>query len=243
MSQAAQSMPSRHDKATGQNPSYEDLLTTVEYLLDEQKRLTQRLTFAERTARELYDQAQYANNLARSAQKFVNLAQEQKKSAKKSNAGMPTTWIGGSWLAPSEAVLAPAEKAWQEGNAQKALNIVGPLFQRHDMTVSEDVHMNLFTSAILRASGDLAQSAKYAEDALVIAKEAGSYMLASKAEFHRGLCYLKQNRFAQAQWCLVLASHLEGHQDQIEANRVFAEERRLNLGPSDPGRKLDLTYI
>lgn len=68
-------------------------------------------------------------------------------------------------------------------------------------------------------------------------------MLASKAEFHRGLSYLKQNRFAQAQWCLVLASHLEGHQDQIEANRVFAEERCRNSASKDPGRKLDLQYI
>lgn len=139
--------------------------------------------------------------------------------------------------------MAPAEKSWQDGNGQRALVLVEPLLRRHDLTVSEDVNANLFVSAILRASGDLAQASKYAEDALVIAKEADSYMLASKAEFHRGLCYLKQNRYAQAQWCLVLASQLEGHQEQIEANRVFAEERCRNAGPRDPNRKLDLDYI
>ncbi|KAI4284407.1 MAG: hypothetical protein L6R35_004918 [Caloplaca aegaea] len=249
MSQELQSIPSGHEEVscvsaiTDQNPSYDGLLGAVEYLLDERKHLMQRLTFAERTAQEFCEQARYANSLARTAQTSIILAKDQTKSESKSKAGVPTTWIGGSWLAPSESVLAPAETAWQDGNAQKALTMVTLLFQRHDITVSEDVHMNLFTSAILRASGDLAQAGKYAEDALVIAREADSYMLASKAEFHRGLCFLKQNRFAQAQWCLVLASHLEGHQDQIEANRVFADERRRNLGPSDPGRKFDLACI
>lgn len=146
-------------------------------------------------------------------------------------------------LAPSEDILAPAEKMWQDGNAQRALALVGPLLRRPDLTVSQDVNINLFISALLRASGDLPQASKCAEDGLVIAREAGAYMLASKAEFHRGLNFLKQNRYAQAQWSFVLAAHLEGHEDQVEANRAFAEEKCRSLEPTDPGRKLDLGLI
>ena len=229
--------------SSDQAPSYGDLLETVQCLFEDRKRLSQRLRFAERTIQELGQQAQHANILARNAQHSVTIAREAKKIEKAPDAGKPSTWIGGSWLAPSEDILIEAEKMWQDGNAQQALIHVEPLLRRHELTVSEDVNTHLFISAILRASGDFAQASKYAEDALVIAKEADAYMLASKAEFHRGLSYLKQNRFAQAQWCLVLASHLEGHQEQIEANRIFAEERCRNSATEDQSRKLDLEYI
>ncbi|KAI4172858.1 MAG: hypothetical protein LQ343_003265 [Gyalolechia ehrenbergii] len=228
---------------SSRNPTYGDLVQTIQFLLDDRERLSQRLKFAERTMREFSQQAQHANSLTRNAQQSVVLARDKKKIKKRSDAGKPSTWIGGSWLAPSENILAPAEKTWQDGNAQQALVLVEPLLRRHDLTVSEDVNANLFISAILRASGDFAQASKYAEDALVIAQEADAYMLASKCEFHRGLSFLKLNRFAQAQWCLVLASHLEGHQDQIEANRVFAEERSCDSASRDPDSKLDLGYI
>lgn len=223
-----------------QVPTYDDLLGTVQYLLEERKRLSQRLRFAERTVQEFSQQAQHAISLTSELQKRLAPTSQTEQ---KAGAGKPSTWIGGSWLAPSEEILAPAEKLWQDGNAQGALVFLEPLLRRPKPTVSEDVNVHLFISSILRASGDLAQASKYAEDGLVIAREADCYMLASKSQFHRGLCYLKQNRYAQAQWCLVLASHLEGHQEQIEANRVFAEERCRNAGPKDQGRKLDLDYI
>ncbi|KAL8830774.1 MAG: hypothetical protein Q9170_005579 [Blastenia crenularia] len=228
---------------SSQNPSYGDLLNAVQYLLKDRNSLSQRLRFAERTNEELRQQAEHANKLARDAQRPVNLARDGKKVETSVDATKPSTWIGGSWLAPSEDMLAPAEKTWQEGNAQQALLLAGPLLRRHDLTVSEDVNTNLFISSIMRASGDLAQASKYAEDALVIAKEADAYMLASKAEFHRGLSFLKQNRFAQAHWCLCLASHLEGHQDQIEANRLFAAERCRNSPSDDTSSQVDLNYI
>lgn len=249
MDPQSQAMPKEHGElpntsaSRNQNPSYDDLLGTIQYLLEEQKSLAQRLRFAERTVQELSQQAQYTNSLARNAQQSIALAGNRKTIDGRPDVGKPSTWIGGSWLAPSEDVLAEPEKTWQDGNAQGALNLAGRLLRRHSPTVSEDVHTNLFISAILRASGDLGQASKYAEDALVIAKDADSYLLAGKSEFHRGLCYIKQNRFAQAQWCLVLASHLEGHQEQIEANRIFAEERCRNSGSRDPARKLDLEYI
>ncbi|KAL8921213.1 MAG: hypothetical protein Q9208_005824 [Pyrenodesmia sp. 3 TL-2023] len=232
------------------NPSYDDLVGTVQYLLQERKRLEQRLIFAERTVQELSQQAQYANILARHAQQSAATAtatpsrDKEKRRERAMATGRPSTWIGGSWLAPSEAILGPAEKIWQGGDAQGALVATSALLRHHSLTVSEDVHIHLFMSAILRAAGDAAQASKYAEDGLVIAKEADSYMLASKCEFHRGLCFIQQKRYAQAQWCLVLASHLEGHQDLLEANRVVAEEMCLHISEEKhPGRRLDLRSI
>ncbi|KAL8699957.1 MAG: hypothetical protein Q9201_005706 [Fulgogasparrea decipioides] len=231
-----------HAVTDSSDPSYEDLLGTIQYLVEDRKRLSQLLVFANRTIQEFSQQARHANKLlALDAQEAAAFTGNSNKSTK--SASEPSTWIGGSWLAPSEDILAPAEKMWQDGNAQRALIIAGPLLRRPDMTVSEDVNIHLFISAVLRASGDYAQASKYAEDALVIARGEDAYMLASKAEFHRGLCYLKQNKHAQAQWCLVLASHLEGHEEQIETNRIYAAERCGNSEPTDPGRKLELEYI
>ncbi|KAL8720024.1 MAG: hypothetical protein Q9181_007974 [Wetmoreana brouardii] len=231
-----------HAVTDSSDPSYEDLLRTIQYLIEDRKRLSQRLVFADRTIQEFSQQARHVNKLlALSPQKATASTGNSNKSTKR--AGKPSTWIGGSWLAPSEDILAPAEKMWQDGNAQRALIIAGPLLRRPDLTVSEDVNTHLFVSAVLRASGNYAQASKYAEDGLVIARDEDAYMLASKAEFHRGLCYLKQNKYAQAQWCLVLASYLEGHQEQIETNRIYAAGKCGNSEPTDPGRKLQLEYI
>lgn len=258
MNQPTETLSNEHGQvanvsvSSAPDPSYDDLVGTVQYLLEERKRLEQRLVFAERTVVELSQQAQYANTLARNAQQSAVTAtttaapsrDKEKRRERAVGTVKPSTWIGGSWLAPSEAILAPAEKIWQGGDAQGALVATSALLRHHNLTVSEDVHIHLFMSAILRAAGDAAQASKYAEDGLVIAKEADSYMLASKCEFHRGLCFIQQKRYAQAQWCLVLASHLEGHQDLLEANRVLAEEECLHiLEEKHPGRRLDLRSI
>ncbi|KAL8689146.1 MAG: hypothetical protein Q9218_005118 [Villophora microphyllina] len=233
-----------------QNPSYDDLLGTIQYLIEDRKRLSEHLAFANRTAEEFKQQARHAQIVAKAAAEATILTTDVNKSKKSlGDTSTPSTWIGGSWLAPSETSLAPAEKLWQDGHAQQALIIVGQLLREPAPTVSENVHARLFISALLRASGALPEAHKYAEDALAIAREASAnsepdaYMLASKAEFHRGLCFLKMGRYAQAQWCLVLASHLEGHREQIEANRVFAMENCLELGMEEEGRRIDLSYI
>ncbi|KAL8907625.1 MAG: hypothetical protein Q9207_001276 [Kuettlingeria erythrocarpa] len=251
MDQATKTLPDQQgrianpDARSAPNLSYGDLVGTIQYLLEERTGLEQRLFFAERTVQELSQQAQYANTLAREAQQSAataTIAGDQR--AKAMARGKPSTWIGGSWLAPSEPILAPAEKMWQAGNAQGALVATSALLSRHNLTMSEDVHTHLFTSAILRAVGDPAQASKHAEDALVIAKEADSYMLASKSELYRGLCFVQQQRYAQAQWCFVLASHLDGYQDLLEGNREFAEKMCLQTSDAkDPGRRLDLRSI
>ncbi|KAI4255792.1 MAG: hypothetical protein LQ352_002392 [Teloschistes flavicans] len=239
-----------HEVSESQTPSYTDLLGTIQYLLEDRKRLSEHLALANGTVEEFRQLAQHAHILSRNAAEATTLSSNSSRFKKSiGEANTASTWIGGSWLAPSVAALGPAEKLWQDGQAQQALILVGSLLRQPAPTVSEDVHARLFISALLRASGDLGQAHKHAEDALVMAKEAraaqeaDSFMLVSKAEFHRGLCFMKMGRYAQAHWCLVLASHLEGHEEQIEANRVFAMEKCQELGMGDEGRRIDLSYI
>ncbi|KAL8871978.1 MAG: hypothetical protein Q9174_002311 [Haloplaca sp. 1 TL-2023] len=228
--------------AASSDPTYTDMLETIHFLMDDRNKLVQQLTLAERAIQHFMAQSTYTSQLTKDSHRALELAKDPRTNRKPSDAKKPpTTWIA-SWLAPSVELLAPAEKAWQEGNPQRALNLVGSLLRRTNSTVSEDVEINLFMSALLRASDDT-QAAKYAEDALVIANDAKDYSLICKAQFHRGMSFLRSGRFAQAQLCLVLASHLEGHAEQIGVNIAFAEEKVRNLDLDHPGRKVDLRLI
>ncbi|KAL8927363.1 MAG: hypothetical protein Q9172_001442 [Xanthocarpia lactea] len=210
------------------NPSYQELLETIQYLLNDSKALSQHRTLADRIVQEFRQQARYAYAFGADVSRWV---------------GKPSTWIGGSWLAPSEDVLAPAEKLWQGGDAEGALKTVESALLRHDLTVEEDVNANLLVSTIKRVLGDLGQASKCAEDALVIARHADDYMLASKAQFHRGLCFFGQHRYAQALFCFALASYLDGYQEQIEVNSLLVEDICRHLPPDHPGRRLDMTSL
>ncbi|KAL8650239.1 MAG: hypothetical protein Q9226_005226 [Calogaya cf. arnoldii] len=212
----------------GPNPSYvcyDDLLETLQFLMNDSKALSQHRTLAFKMIEEFLEQVRYAYTFG-------------PKSVAK-----PSTWIGGSWLAPSADILVPAEKLWQNGNAEGALELVESVLLRHDLTVEEDVYANLLVSAIKRALGDLGQASKCAEDALVIAREAGDYMLASKSQFHRGLCFFSRHQYAQAHFCFALAAHLPGYQEQIEVNSLLVEDICRQLPLNDPGRRLDLTSL
>ncbi|KAL8949959.1 MAG: hypothetical protein Q9222_003970 [Ikaeria aurantiellina] len=240
-----------------QYPTTEDLLRTIHCLMKERSKLSQQLTLANRTIEELMQQRRHATTLALAARTTVNDIGASKTqmighkqdafklltsgSLRVSGAGQ---WIGGSWLEPSVDALAPAAKAWSEGSAQTALILVGQVSQRQDLSVSEEVHAHLLMSAILRASGDIAKASEHAEHGLVTARNTGShYILTSKAEFYRGLCWLSQNRFAQARWCFALASHLPGYEDQVEVNLADASERCRMSDLTSEGQKLELTSI
>ncbi|KAI4277583.1 MAG: hypothetical protein LQ337_001656 [Flavoplaca oasis] len=213
---------------SSQNPSYVGLLETIQFLMDDTKVLTQHWSLALRTVPEFLEQVRYACTLGAGVPRSVV---------------KPSTWIGGSWLAPSADILVPAEKLWQAGNAEGALKLVESVLPRHDLTVEDDFHANLLVSAIQRALGDLGQASKCAEDALVIARNADDYMLASKAQFYRGLCFLSQQQYAQARFCFALASHLDGYQEQIEVNSLDVEDICRHLPLHHPGRRLDFTSL
>ncbi|KAL9633954.1 MAG: hypothetical protein Q9204_003192 [Flavoplaca sp. TL-2023a] len=213
---------------SSQNPSYVGLLETIQFLMDDTKALSQHWSLALRTVPEFLEQVCYACTLGAGVPRCVV---------------KPSTWIGGSWLAPSADILVPAEKLWQAGNAEGALKLLESVLARHDLTVEDDFHANLLVSAIQRALGDLGQASKCAEDALVIARNADDYMLASKAQFYRGLCFLSQQQYAQARFCFALASHLDGYQEQIEVNSLHVEDICRHLPLHHPGRRLDFTSL
>ncbi|KAL8671734.1 MAG: hypothetical protein Q9168_003779 [Polycauliona sp. 1 TL-2023] len=210
------------------NPSYDELLTTIQFLMDENKALSRHQHLTLKMIMEFREQVRYA----------------YKSGPVVPTSGVkPSTWIGGSWLAPSVDILMPAEKLWQNGDCNGALQCVDAVLRRHDMTVEDDFHANLLVSAIKRASGDFGQASKCAEDALVIARHAEDYMLASKAHFHRAFCFFGQDRYAQARFCFALASHLDGYQELIEVNSLLAEEKCRKSPLDHPGRRLDLTCL
>lgn len=209
------------------NPNYDELLATIQHLINDCRGLSEQRTLVERTVEELTQQARHAE-ASLTARRAV---------------GQPSTWIGGHWLAPSQKILGPAESMWQQGKAEDALALIGSVLSHHDLTVEEDVDANLLVSAIKRASGDVAQASKCAEDALVIAYEGDAYVLASKAQFHRGMCFLGQGLYAQARFCFALASHLDGYQEQIEVHYLLVDEMCRNLPLTHPGRRLGLTSI
>ncbi|KAL8712923.1 MAG: hypothetical protein Q9220_002781 [cf. Caloplaca sp. 1 TL-2023] len=226
--------------------------------MEERNNLSQRLEFAHRTIDELTQQTRHAISLAFTARRIVSedigASQPQMTGRKQSTFELSTPgsqkppgagqWIGGSWLEPSVDVLALAAKAWSEGSAQTALILVGRVLQQQHLSVSEEAHAHLLTSAILRASGNTAKASEHAEHALVTARNTGcNYMLTSKAEFYRGLCWLSQKRYAQARWCFALASRLPGYEDQVEVNLVDASEHCRMLESTGEGRKIDLTSI
>lgn len=224
-----QHLPAVANRATcGQTPSYDNLLATIQYLMNDSRSLSQHQTLALKTIQEFLEQVRYAYTFGPGVPRSV---------------AKPSTWIGGSWLAPSADILVPAETLWQNGNAEGALALVESVLERHDLTVQDDVHANLLVSAIKRVLGDLGQASKCAEDALVIAREADDYMLASKAQFHRGLCFFNQHQYAQAHFCFALASHLDGYQEQIEVNSLLVEDICRQLPLDHPGRRLDLTSL
>ncbi|KAL9047093.1 MAG: hypothetical protein Q9214_000241 [Letrouitia sp. 1 TL-2023] len=226
-----------------QPPSYEEILDTTQRLVKERDAYKHQLAFAQRTIIELQNQIAYASQLASSIQ-VAPLSpidnQTQVKRVPKPKAY--STWIQ-SWLAPSEPILAPAEDAWQGGSVQRALAKVELVMRHKDLTLSEEVNAELLFCALLRSSGKSQLALTYAEKALNLAKNANDYSLTGKAEYHRGLCYLKLDLFASSVWCFVLASQTTGHREQVEANHIYAMERCKQLPLNHPGREIDAQNI
>ena len=158
---------------------------------------------------------------------------------------LKTSWIGGTWLSCPTAtpLLTPVESAWQQGQAQKALASLTQILHQQDVTHSQRINAELLFSAILRSSGDVRQALSHTETSLSLAKETQQYDLVGKAQFHRGLCYLYENRYADARWCFVLASHTPGHQELVAINLEMTEQRLLELPSDDPRRSLSLRLL
>lgn len=147
----------------------------------------------------------------------------------------------GTWrVSPSEyPALIPVETAWAHGHLQQALSQMPALLQREDLGHRHRINARLLYSAILHDSArDIETALKYAEEALQLALDHRLYELVGKAHFHRGLCHYLLSEPANAKWCLILASRLEGHEDIIEEIRAKLEELLNALPKNDPKRSV-----
>jgi tetratricopeptide (TPR) repeat protein len=150
----------------------------------------------------------------------------------------PQEWIG-TWQCDPEhyPALVPIEKVWRNGHLQQALNMMPAMLERKDFGVRHRINARILFSALIQCSGDNFRVAcQYAEEALQIASEAQIHELAGKAQFHRGLCYYFLSEWANAKWCLHLASHLKDHAQTISECREKAE-RNLDLLPEDDPKR------
>ena len=150
----------------------------------------------------------------------------------------PDHWIGGTWLAGTSKALLSAEDSWQKGRAQEALFKVVELMHTRGVGPETLVNARLLRAAIVRSSGQVNKSLGFFEAALQLAHDWGLVELAGKAQFHRGLCFLYLDRYAESSWCFLLSVHTPGHSNQIEVNRLCAEQRRLELPLRDRRRYL-----
>lgn len=216
----------------------QEICSTIAHLIADRNRLGTALAYAESTISEL---------------EFQNLQMEQllfhAHSALQSNAQILNTailpessWIGGSWLSSPTVTpfLAEVESAWQSGLAQQALVKLTSILLRHDLMDYHRGEAELLFCAILRSSGNIQQALDHAEKSLEIARQSQLHNLIGKAQFHRGLCFLYLERYADARWCFVLASHTKGHRQIVMMNKKMAEQKLQNLSPEDPKGKVTL---
>ena len=134
--------------------------------------------------------------------------------------------------------LVPMEDLFRTGQKQRALNAASSLLGRRDLDDRHRANGRLLYAAILQSTGsNLRTALAYAEEALQISYEVGFHQLVGKANFWRGLCHLSLDEFANAKWCLTLASHLAGHTALTEDCRSIVEQQLERL----PGKQRVVT--
>lgn len=218
--------------------STQEFHATFAHLITDREQLRIALTYAESAISELETQNRELDVLLSKTQAALTIASELPGSKIASQ----TSWIGGTWLSCPTATpfLTPVESAWQQGQAQKALASLTLILSQQDITHSQRIDAELLFSAILRSSGDIRQALVHAEKSLSLAEKTQRYDLVGKAQFHRGLCHLYDNRYANARWCFVLASHTPGHEELVAINLKMTEQRLLELPPDDSRRSLSM---
>ncbi|MCJ1401754.1 hypothetical protein MMC11_004971 [Xylographa trunciseda] len=149
-------------------------------------------------------------------------------------------WINVTWLSvpANKALLGPTEEAFRRGARQEALNAISAILAREDLRRAERVYAKLLLSEILRSAGNLTVSLYHTDQALEIARGLDDYRLCSIVQFYRGLCFLHLNRYTDASWSFIQASHTEDYQEQVDLYRNIAEKERQAMHPTDPRREL-----
>lgn len=141
------------------------------------------------------------------------------------------SFIGPWECSPLEyPLLAPIEDLFRNGQRQKALNQMPQLLMRRDLDSRSRVNTKLLFAALIQSSGqNLMTALRLTEEALCLASEVKLIELAGKANYWRGLVFLCLEEWANAKWCFVLSSHLQGHSDLIEEGRNVVEKELSKL--------------
>lgn len=141
-------------------------------------------------------------------------------------------WVAGNFLyQPSiDHYLKDSVDAYQDNSAQRAMALLSLKINTGNLMDAQRVNAQLLLTAILRASGTTRDSEELmqralalADDALLIAEEMEDCTWVCKAHFHRGLCYLHLNRWADARWSFVLASGADGYSELAELQREHVD--------------------
>ncbi|MCJ1472343.1 hypothetical protein MMC13_000990 [Lambiella insularis] len=152
-----------------------------------------------------------------------------------------SVWINSTWLVldRNKALLGPTENAWHRAEKQRALAYIGCAVTQRGILPEQRVDAHLLYSEIIRSTTNGFQQAfDLIDRAFEIARDNDLYGMIGKTQFYRGLCFLDMERFADASWCFVLASHTEGYGQQVDCYRLIAEQGRLALPAADPRRTI-----
>ena len=214
-------------------------------IIDERDSLSIEIKYAESTIRELHNQNRELHRLLSCAQDAVRSSDVRKPTQihpRNLDLSETPVWIGGTWLsiAKSMPLLTESEAAWGKGKPQQALVLLTPILNDEGLKPSLRINAGLLYCTILRSHGDLEGALRHAEECLSIAHEAEQASLAGKAEFHKGLCCLHLDRFFDARWCFILASHTEAHADVIQEYLTITQQKLEELTVNDLKRKCSL---
>lgn len=219
----------------------QEIKTTLTNLIADREQLQTTLRYAQSTISELETQNRELERLLSNAQALLPSRKEVRGYKIPPN----TSVIGGTWLSchKVKSILTPVELAWQRGKPQQALVLLTLILKKQNITENQRADAELLFSVILRSASEWGQALIHAEICLSIAIKAQLYDLVCKAQFHRGLCYLYEDQYANAHWCFVLASHTPGYEGLAEINKLMAEQKLLELPSDDPRRDIKLCFL
>lgn len=169
--------------------------------------------------------------LSNASAESVNLSPRTSRTKTSFLAAGKKSFIGPWECSPLEfPLLAPIEDLFRNGQRQKALNQMPQLLMRRDLDSRYRVNTKLLFAALIQSSGqNLMTALRLTEEALCLASEVKLIELAGKANYWRGLVFLCLEEWANAKWCFVLSSHLQGHSDLIEEGRNVVEKELSKL--------------
>lgn len=145
----------------------------------------------------------------------------------RAGSGVGDSWLLKGWLSTNRTRkdLGLIEDLWKKQRHMDALKELEKLLALENIESDIRINAKLLRSCILRDKGQLTQALTQANEALDIAKTYDTlYDLRGKARFHLGMCQFEAGKFTEALWSFSLASHTEGHADEIEVWKRYAQQ-------------------